>query len=197
MATWREELISYIRTEALPIEKFSHQPRLYALTQLIDPEADADILFASVWLHDLGVFLGHRPAEKVELEKWDSAAYAVRVTPEILTRLGFPTEKIPAVVECIANHQPHNTPQSRESAVLRDADILEQLGSVGILRTVCKVGRDTRFATFADASLYLTRALDTLPAKITLDRTRELAAPRIAVLQHFLASLQDEAKGEL
>ncbi|ADV81131.1 HD domain-containing protein [Terriglobus saanensis] len=197
MAPWREELISYIRIEALPIEKFSHQPRLYALTQLIDPDADTDILFASVWLHDLGVFLGHRPAEKAELEKWDSAAYAVRVTPEILTRLGFPVEKIPAVVECIANHQPHNTPQSHEAAVLRDADILEQLGSVGILRTVCKVGRDTRFHTFAEAVASLTHALDTLPAKITLDRTRELAASRIAVLQHFLMELQEEARGEL
>jgi uncharacterized protein len=197
MASWREELVSYIRTEALPIEKFSHQPRLYALTQLIDPNADADILFASAWLHDLGVFLGHRPSEKAELEKWDSAAYAVRVTPGILTNLGFPADKIPAVVECIANHQPHNTPQSHEAAILRDADILEQLGSVGILRTVCKVGRDTRFSTFAEAAASLTRALNTLPAKITLDRTRELAAPRIAVLQHFLDSLQAEAQGEL
>jgi len=197
MSKWRDDLVAYIRDEALPVEKFSHQPRLYALTQQIDAEADSDVLFAAVWLHDLGVFLGHRPLEHAALEKWDSAAYAVRRAPGVLEQMGFPTGKIAAVVECIANHQPHNTPQSRESTVLRDADILEQLGSVGILRTVCKVGRDTRFCTFADAARSLQRALDTLPAKIMLPRTRELAGPRLAGLKVFLEQLEDEARGVL
>ena len=29
---WRESVITYIRTEAQPADKFGHQPRLYALT---------------------------------------------------------------------------------------------------------------------------------------------------------------------
>ena len=28
---WRESIIDYIRTEAQPVDKFGHQPRLYAL----------------------------------------------------------------------------------------------------------------------------------------------------------------------
>ena len=28
---WRELVVAYIRNEALPVDKFGHQPRLYAL----------------------------------------------------------------------------------------------------------------------------------------------------------------------
>ena len=30
-ALWRNQLAAYIRAEARPVDKFSHQPRLYAL----------------------------------------------------------------------------------------------------------------------------------------------------------------------
>ena len=52
----------------------------------------------------------------------------------ILERLGFPPEKIPLVVEIIRTHQPAQEPESLEGKILRDADILEQLGAIGILR---------------------------------------------------------------
>jgi uncharacterized protein len=197
--SWREALVDFIRKEALPVEKFSHQPRLVALTQQIAQEmqTDEDILFAAAYLHDLGVFYGHRPSDPAALAAWDNTAYAVAEAPAILALIGFPAEKIDAVLYCIANHQPHTTPEMLEAILLRDADILEQLGAVGILRTVCKVGRDTRFHTFADAAQSLQRALDTLPQQIRLDATRALARPRIALLKDFLASLQSEAMGEL
>ena len=39
--------------------------------------------------------------------------------------------------------------------ILRDADILEQLGAIGILRAAAKIGRDTRYPTFTDAAATL------------------------------------------
>ena len=69
---------------------------------------------------------------------------------------------------------------------MRDADILEQLGAVAILRTVSKVGRDTRFQTFADAVAALRRSLEKLPALLRLPRSRELAEPRIRALREWL-----------
>lgn len=176
-------------------EKFGHQPRLYALTQRIGATEtyDDDIVFAAAYLHDLGVFTGHRPEEPELLAKWDNTAYAVARTPEILRGFGFPEAKIPAVQAAIATHHPQHTPQSIEATILRDADILEQLGGVAVLRTTCKVGRDTRFHTFTDAVGSLRKAVESLPPLIALPQTRALAEPRVALLRAFLAGVEAEA----
>ena len=192
---WRTALHDYILREAQPPEKFGHQPRLYALAQQIGASCtyDDDIVYAAVYLHDLGVFTGHRPEDLEQLKSWDNTAYAIAQTPEILRNLGFPQAKIPAVQEAIRTHQPHYTPQTLEATILRDADILEQLGAIAILRTTCKVGRDTRLQTFTQAVAALEKALQTLPPLIHLPQTRTLAEPRIAALRAFLASTQTEA----
>ena len=193
--SWRGALVAYIEREAQPVEKFGHQPRLYELTQQIGRGRvyDDDVVFAACWLHDLGVFSGHRPEEPEALTRWDNTAYAVDKTPGLLRGFGFPEEKIAAVVEAIRTHQPQAEPESLEATILRDADILEQLGGVGILRTVCKVGRDTRFHRFTDAVRSLEQALEQLPPLVRLPRTRELAEPRVAALRAFLDAAQREA----
>ena len=150
---YRQAIAEYIRTQANPPDKFSHQPRLYALaTALAEGRPfDDGVLYAAAWLHDLGVFIGHRPEEPQALAAWDSLAHALNQAPSVLQRLEFPAEKIPAVVEAIRTHQPSGRPTTFEGQLLRDADILEQLGAIAILRTVSKVGRDTRFVRFGDA----------------------------------------------
>lgn len=176
------------------MDKFSHQPRLYELTRAIGRHQryDDDVVFAAVWLHDLGVFVGHRPEAPTALAKWDCVAYAMKQTPQILARFGFPTGKISAVVEAIRTHQPQENPTSIEGIILRDADILEQLGAVTVLRTVCKIGRDTRFNTFPDALRVLQQNADTLMARLKLPSARQLAKPRLQVLQQFLEAAQAE-----
>src|SRR6185437_9085391 len=79
---------------------------------------------------------------------------------------GLPEAKIRAVLQVIREHQPKDQPTSTEATILRDADILEQLGAVAILRTVSKVGRDTRFPRFTDAVAALRRSLEHLPGEI-------------------------------
>ncbi|MFO1458615.1 MAG: phosphohydrolase [Verrucomicrobiota bacterium] len=191
---YRAAVIEYIRAQARPREKFSHQPRLYRLACVLGAgiRFDDDILFAAAWMHDLGVFVGHRPEDPRELASWDHLAYALRVVPGILTQAGFPAEKIPGVLEAIRTHLPSGEPTTQEAVLLRDADILEQLGAVGILRTVCKVGRDTRFVVFPDALQSLRRAVDQLPAQLKTPAARRLAEPRVASLQTFLDSAESE-----
>ena len=154
---------------------------------------DRDVVFAAAWLHDLGVFVGHRPEDPDQLSRWDHVAYACSRAPDILREAGFPQEKIPAVLDAIRQHQPKDEPTTMEATILRDADILEQLGAVGILRTVSKVGRDTRFHRFTDAMAALRRSLENLPEKIRLDSTRRLAQPRIAILRDFVRAVDDES----
>lgn len=195
MSEFRRSLAEYIRAEAKPRDKFGHQPRLYELTRLVGEGKlyDDDVVYAAAWLHDLGVFYGHRPSDPEQLARWDNTGYACQRAPDILRGMGFPEEKIPAVVEAIRTHQPSAIPQSLEAEILRDADILEQLGAIGILRATCKVGRDTRFETFSDIMPVLQNALAELPGKLHLERSRELAAKKIDLLQSFLTAVEKEA----
>lgn len=187
---FRAAIIDYIRANAKPPDKFSHQPRLYALAKRLGQEErkafDDDVLFAAAWMHDVGVFVGHRPEDPVALAKWDNVAYAVNQTPGLLRQLGFPAEKIPAVLEVIRTHQPSSEPTCFEGLLLRDADILEQLGAVGILRVVSKLGRDTRFVTFADAIRVLQRNADELPVRLRSESARKLCEPKLKLLRAFL-----------
>jgi uncharacterized protein len=197
-SAWRESVTAYIRAEALPVDKFGHQPRLYALAVRLGQgmEYDDDILFAAAWMHDLGVFLGHRPSDPVELARWDHVPYTLARTRELLTGWGFPADKLDGVAEAIRTHQPQDEPEGMEAVLLRDADILEQLGAIGALRALAKVGRDTRYATFSSVLPVLERAVDHLPGKLRLMSSRSLAEPRIEFLRSLIAAIREEA-GEL
>ena len=179
-ADYRSAIAEYLRANARPVDKFSHQPRLYALAKRLGEgmSFDDDVLYAAAWLHDLGVFVGHRPEDPAALAAWDNVAYAVDRVPHLLRQFGFPEEKIAAVVSVISEHLPSSMPVSLEGMLLRDADILEQLGAVGILRNVSKVGRDTRFHTFSDALALLRRHAVELPCKLQLPQSRKLAEAR-------------------
>jgi uncharacterized protein len=196
---FRSSLAEYVRSQALPVDKLGHQPRLYALTQLVGLGLayDDDVVYAAAWLHDLGVFAGHRPQDPVELSRWDNVTYAMQQAPAALLRAGFPTTKVAQVVEAIRTHQPHMSPSAIEGTILRDADILEQLGAIGILRVAAKIGRDTRYPTFTDAAATLRKALAELPGKLHLDTAKALAQPKIALLKAFLEELDQEAHGAL
>jgi uncharacterized protein len=194
MPGFRDAIITYVRKNANPPEKFSHQVRLYELTRRIgaDMEYDDNVVFAAAWLHDIGVFIGHRPEAPEALANWDMLAYAVKVVPGILEAAEFPPQKVPAVLDVIRTHQPAAAPTKVEGLILRDADILELLGATGILRTVCKIGRDTRFHTFEDALAVLRQNLETLPTQLQLAASRKLAVPRIEQLRVFLNQATSE-----
>jgi uncharacterized protein len=189
---------AYLRAEAQPADKFGHQPRLYSLASQIaeGQKCDDDVLFAAAWMHDLGVFLGHRPADPVKLAAWDHVPYTIEKSAELLLRWGFPSEKLPAVAEVIRTHQPKDEPTTPEAVVLRDADILEQLGAVGALRAIVKVGRDTRYASYSDIVPVLENAVSLLPGKLQLERSRDLAVDRVSALKSLLQAIEQEA-GEL
>ena len=114
--SYRQAIADYIRANAKPADKFSHQPRLYQLATLLaeNQSFDDDVLHAAAWMHDVGVFIGHRPENSAALAAWDHIAYAVKEVPKLLRQFGFPAEKIPAVIEVIRTHLPSTKPTSFE-----------------------------------------------------------------------------------
>jgi len=198
-AGWRDSVVNYIRAEAQPVDKFGHQPRLYALACRVGEGApfDDDVLFAAAWMHDLGVFLGHRPQDPDQLARWDHVPYTIARTRELLAGWGFPAGKLEAVAEVIRTHQPQDEPASLEAVLLRDADILEQMGAIGALRALVKVGRDTRYPTFSSVLPVLRRAADVLPGKLRTESAQQLAAHRVETLRLLLAAIEKEAGASL
>ena len=198
IAAWREAVIEYIRIEAQPEDKFGHQSRLYALATTIGQgmDYDDDVLFAAAWMHDLGVFIGHRPRDPEQLSRWDHVPYTIARSRDLLAEWGFPLEKLDAVAEAIGKHQAKDDPTTIEATLLRDADILEQLGAIGILRAVVKVGRDTRYANFSAVLPVLQHAIDDLANQTRLIRSKTMAQSRAEMLRSFLAAVHNEA-GEL
>jgi uncharacterized protein len=196
---WRESVVDYIRAQALPVDKFGHQPRLYALAMQVGQgtDYDDDILFAAAWMHDLGVFIGHRPQDSAELASWNHVPYTIARTRELLAGWGFPAEKLEGVAEAIRTHQPDDEPVRIEAVLLRDADILEQLGAVGAMRALVKVGRDTRYATFSSVLPVICKAANLLPDKLRLIKSRDLAEPRVELLRLLIAAIEEEAGGLL
>ncbi len=196
---FRQAIADYITEQAKPREKFGHQPRLYELTLQVGEGQiyDDDVVYAAAWMHDLGVFTGHRPEDLEALRRWDNTAYAMERAPDLLVNFGFPAEKIPSVIEAMRTHQPSKQPTNMEGEILRDADILEQLGAIGVLRTVCKIGRDTRFPDFTAAVQSLEKALTTLPTQLHLETSRALAEPRMEILKMFLGGVHREAGSAL
>jgi uncharacterized protein len=194
-AEWRESVVNYIRAEAQPGDKFGHQPRLYALACRVGEGMafDDDVLFAAAWMHDLGVFLGHRPQDPDQLARWDHVPYTIARTRELLAGWGFPESKLDAVAEVIRTHQPQDEPVALEAVVLRDADILEQTGAIGALRALAKVGRDSRYPTFSSVLPVLRRAVEDLPEKLRTKSAQQLAAPRVETLRLLLVAIDDEA----
>src|ERR1700721_775679 len=77
---WREAVVAYIRAEALAVDKYCHQPPLYALACRVGEGADYDddIVFAATWIHDLGVFTGHRPQNLNQLARWNHVPSTIR-----------------------------------------------------------------------------------------------------------------------
>jgi uncharacterized protein len=195
---WRESVIAYIRVEAQPKDKFGHQPRLYALATQVGAgmDYDDDILFAAAWMHDLGVFLGHRPEDPAQLSRWDHVPYTIRRSRELLTEWGFPTKKLDGVEAAIRYHQAKDEPTTVEGILIRDADILEQLGAIGTLRAAVKVGRDSRYPSFSSIVPVLQYAVNHLANQTRLTGSKAMAETRAEMLRSFLAALYDEA-GEM
>jgi uncharacterized protein len=84
-----------------------------------------------------------------------------------------------------------------EGTILRDADILEQLGAIGVLRAVVKIGRDTRYPTFTSILPVLENSACRLADQLRLTATKNLAQSRVEMLRSFLIALNDEAGDSL
>lgn len=112
---------------------FGHALRVrkYALEIGRQENADLWVVEVASYLHDIG--RGHEEGEEYH------TVTSARLSESFLGRLGLPEKEIQRVIHCIQCHSRkkkyRRRPQTLEAKVLYDADGLDMIGAVGILRT--------------------------------------------------------------
>lgn len=191
---WRDVIEERIGSLRHPAWGPEHCRRLYDWErEIADDEqllVEDDVLFAIAWLHDVGTFGEFSPHADTPAEC--AALAAARLLPEA----GFPPQKLELVVRTIRLHSFEGDGcQSAEACVLRDADMLEFLGAIGLQRLLSIVGLEE---WVPDPRAALSLALEfasTLPGKLYFDASRRFAVARMRETLAFVDALAEETGG--
>ena len=182
----REEIIRLTEEYGGPWG-INHTRRLLHLISIIgkDQTYDSDIVWLSAHLHDWG---GYSPWVQADV---DHALRSKWVAETFLAERRYPADVKAHVLECIEFHHRGEHPgQSIESILLCDADALDFLGVVGVLRDFAKNPKDLR-KSFESAK----KRREQLPGLISLVKSKEIAAGRVAEMDKALASFEQETFG--
>jgi uncharacterized protein len=173
-------------------------------TLLMDdyPEADALVVLAACYLHDLVNLPKNHP------ERHLASRQAAQLASRQLAGMGFPADKLAATAHAIETHSfsAGIKPETIEAKIVQDADRLDALGAVGLARMFYTAGRMGCALAHADDPMALQRELDdkaysldhidvklaTLPAKMQTAAGRRLGQSRLRDLIAFRDSFIGE-----
>lgn len=195
------------RQDSVPGHDIEHVLRVVRLAEKIGRAegADADTVLAAAWLHDIGRPHEHRDPSVCHAKK------SMELAGPILEKSGFPRDKIPAVLEAIGSHRfsSGKIPATLEGKVLQDADRIDVLGAVGIIRVFMHNGahgsdayhtedpfckkRETQEGYAVD---HFYRKVLKLKETLHTKTAREMAGKREDFVRAFLAQLEKELGGK-
>ena len=145
---------------------------------------NSEAVWIAAHLHDWGAYAPW--AQKGV----DHTLRSGQVAEEFLTQRGCPEDLKKLVLECIALHHTPGSDRSLEATLMRDADGLDFLGAVGVLRDFSKNPRDLR-AAFEQVR----KRREKVPAMLQLEPARALAAQRVRQMDDLLAEFEAETFG--
>ena len=101
------------------------------------PQADALIVMAACYLHDLVNLPKNHPQRR------HASRQSAQLASQQLAALGFPSERLAGVAHAIEAHSfsAAITPRTIEAQLVQDADRLDALGAVGLARMFCIAGQ--------------------------------------------------------
>ena len=174
-----------------PVASTDHVERMTRWCQKLGPAIDADmeVLIPGALLHDVGVVINR---------KKHYLAGRARAK-EILRESGFPEEKIDAALHVLEAHSRYGgpEPQSTEAKVGQDADALEYIGAIGILRAVVRGLNDGSFSgKVSDFPEYLRSILAKVEGTFHTEKAEELGQSRLKYMRSFLERIQRELGNE-
>jgi uncharacterized protein len=164
----------------------NHTRRLLKLISIIGEGLgyDEHTAWLAAHLHDWG---GYSPWAQKGV---DHAERSAQVAETFLTEHGCEPELKERVLECIRMHHRGGAEGNTESVLLADADGLDFLGAVGVLRDFSKNPKEMRKAYEAAR-----KRRATVPDLLKLPRAKDLAAERIAEMDDLLERFKRDAFG--
>ncbi len=168
-----------------------HVERMTGWCQKLGPAkaADMDILVAGALVHDIGVL--HNRKNHYEAGKAPAK--------EILRDTGFPENKIDAALHVLESHSRYGgpEPETAEARVGQDADALEYIGAIGILRAVIRGLTDGSFnGRISDFPDYLKELLGKVEGTFHTEAAERIGAERIEYMYKFLEHIELELEYE-
>lgn len=197
-----------------------HVMRVYKLALHIaqfEKNVDLDILIPATLLHDIA-----RTKESEDLTGIiDHAVLGSQLSVDILKNLNYTKEEIEKITHCILTHRYRtgNEPQSIEAKILFDADKLDAIGSVGLMRSFMIAGQHgqkielienidefikdntTTNGKLKDMSKHSPIIeyhikLKKIPKKLYTESAKKIGQERIKIMESFFEILTLEMKGE-
>ena len=169
----------------------THAERLLCLVEQIavDLPYDQEVMELAAYMHDWGAF-------PVYMQR--DVEHAIRsrqvVEAEVLPQLDLSLEQKDTLLETIELHDyrdPRPT-MSNEALLLREADMLEFLGTIGMARDFARGPRNVETCY----KRILSRRSD-IQGRFTLPRAQEIARIRLERMETYLQWLQEEGFGNL
>ncbi len=166
----------------------NHTQRLLKLISSIGKgqKYDPDVVWLAAHLHDWGAYPFWAQKDV------DHALRSSEVAKSWLAERGCPPQILDQVIESISlHHNPDIKTRSIESILLYDADALDFLGVIGIVRDFSKNPRELRKAY--DISI---KRRQTLPGTLFLNTSITMAVERINEMDQFFFRLDQETWGD-
>ena len=169
----------------------AHVRRVLGLIEQISADIpyDTEAIQYAAYLHDWGAFPQYaQPGVDHALRSREIAEL------EILPHTGLSSASIAVILEAIGSHDYRcvEPVQSAEALLLREADYLDFLGVIGVLRAFAAGPKDLqRCYDLTQKRLAAVRGRFTIPA------AQAVAAQRIEEMQHVLDRLMEESQGYL
>ena len=175
-----------------------HLHRVWASAQLLlarEPDADALVVMAACFLHDLVNLPKDAP------DRAQASARSAKLARHQLAWLGFPADKLDGVAHAVEAHSfsAAVAPTTIEARIVQDADRLDALGAVGLARMFYisgRLGRGLAHPTdplalhrerddMAYALDHIAEKLEQLPGMMQTAAGRAVAAERLALMVSF------------
>ncbi|MEM2900582.1 MAG: HD domain-containing protein [Thermoplasmata archaeon] len=167
------------KLEGNKISGYEHSERVYKLARRIGGLQNDDVVYAASYLHDIAFT---EPHNKI------AAANAER----LMRQMRYSDKDIENAKDAILNHITDGEPETDDGIAVHDANQLENLGAIGVVR-ICWLGKDSsKVTSISDLVKVLKNYRERCYGSLISERGKMLASEKLKVMDAFIAALEKE-----
>lgn len=170
----------------------THVKRVYLLSKLIAEHEgmayDVDILAFASYFHDVAAYpyLTFVPP----VADFDHALESSKLIPDFAQEYGYNGAQTDMIVEVVKYHDKPGMGSLNETRLIRNADGVDYLGYMAVARDFSRFPND-----YGKVLATLKRRKGQFLPIVDLPYAKELAAPRIIELEHYICRFEEECYG--